>query len=170
MTESQRLAGLTAAVLEGEPWHAVNIAVLLRSITAAEATARPVGGGHTIMEIVLHMTAWADEVRARLEGQPAGEPKVGDWPSDARATGTGWVEARKGLLSAYRALHETLRRQPEAMLDRPVVDPRTESGRGDSVYATAHGVIHHAVYHAGQIALLKKAIRSAAASAKKVGA
>jgi uncharacterized damage-inducible protein DinB len=159
MREARRIATLSESVLAGHPWHAASLAVVLRGITADEAMARPLRDCHTIIEIVLHMTSWAEEVRARLEGKPAGTPVTGNWPSPARVASTNWADARKGLLAAYRALEETIRRQTDAKLDRPVDDPRTPSGRGATAYATAHGIIHHSVYHAGQIALLKKAIR-----------
>lgn len=161
MREAPRIAQLSASVLEGHPWHASSAAGVLRGITADEAMARPLKDCHTIIEIVLHMTSWAEEVRARLDGTPAGTPATGNWPSPARVAATSWADARRGLLAAYRALEDTIRRQPDAKLDRPVNDPRTPSGLGDTVYATAHGIIHHAAYHAGQIAMLKKAIRSA---------
>lgn len=161
MGESRRIAELSSSVLEGHPWHASSVAGILRGITAAEARARPLKNGHTIIEIVLHMTSWVDEVRARLEGKPAGTPATGNWPSPSRVSRTDWADARKGLLAACRALDETVRRQQDTTLDRPVNDPRIPTGLGATVYATAHGIIHHTAYHAGQIALLKKAIRSA---------
>ena len=170
MGESRRIAELSSSVLEGQPWHASSVAGVLRGITADEARVRPLKDCHTIIELVLHMTSWAEEVRARLDGKPAGTPETGNWPSAARVAATNWADARKGLLAAYRGLEDTLRRQTDAKLDRPVDDPRTSSGLGDTAYATAHGIIHHAVYHVGQIAMLKKAIRSAAASAKGVRA
>jgi uncharacterized damage-inducible protein DinB len=160
MREARRIAGLSASVLEGHPWHASAIAALLRGITAEEALARPVKGCHSIIEIVLHMTSWAEEVEARLQGQPAGTPATGNWPSPSRIAATDWAAARRGLMAACRALEKTISRQQDATLDRPVDDPRTPSGKGATVYATAHGIIHHAVYHSGQIALLKKALRS----------
>ncbi len=49
---------------------------------------------------------------------------------------------------------------PADDLHRPVVDRRDKAlGTGASRYVTLHGVIHHAAYHAGQIALLKKRVR-----------
>ena len=46
-----------------------------------------------------------------------------------------------------------------ATLARPVLDFRNNAlGTGLSHYVTLHGVIHHAIYHAGQIALLKRAL------------
>ena len=161
MRESRRIAALSSSVLAGHPWHASSVAGLLRGITADEAMARPLKNCHTIIELVLHMTSWAEEVGARLDGKPAGTPATGNWPSPSRVAATDWADARKGLLAACRALEDAIRRQQDAKLDRPVNDPRTPSGKGDTIYATAHGIIHHAVYHAGQIALLKKALRSA---------
>ena len=105
------------------------------------------------MRTLVFVSAFACLLATTAGSLPAQEP------SPARVASTNWADARKGLLAAYRALEETIRRQTDAKLDRPVDDPRTPSGRGATAYATAHGIIHHSVYHAGQIALLKKAIR-----------
>ena len=50
-------------------------------LTAGDAIRTPVPGGHSIWELVLHMTGWALEVQARLDDAEAGEPAAGDWPS-----------------------------------------------------------------------------------------
>jgi hypothetical protein len=55
------------------------------------------------------------------------------------------------LKRAHRELHYALESLDEARLDKPIV-----SGMA-TVYGTLHGIIQHGLYHAGQIALLKKA-------------
>lgn len=157
--EATRIADLAARVLEGDAWHAGNIVDLLEDVTAAEAHAHPVPGAHSIWELVLHMTAWADEVRGRLTGAEAGEPDTGDWPKVGRATATRWTQARAALVASYRALQDALGNLSVADLNHRVTDHRDPApGLGLSRYVTVHGVIHHAVYHAGQIALLKRAL------------
>jgi hypothetical protein len=96
--ETTRIADLAVRVLEGDPWHAGNIVHLLEDVTAAEAHAHPVPAAHSIWELVLHMTAWADEVRARLAGAEAGDPDPGDWPRVGRATEARWTQARAALV------------------------------------------------------------------------
>ena len=146
MSEKHRIIDLSSRVMEGDPWHAGNIAALLADVTAEEAAARPIPGAHSIWQLVLHMTGWADEVRARLSGAPAGNPVVGDWPRVGPVGRARWAAARTALFSAYQALHKDVSR----MAARDLSKPR---------YVTLHGVIHHAAYHAGQIALLKRALR-----------
>ena len=160
MSEKRRIVDLSSRVMEGDPWHAGNIAALLADVTAVEAAARPIPGAHSIWQLVLHMTAWAEEVRARVSGAPAGNPAVGDWPRVGPVGRARWDAARAALFSAYQALHKDVSRMAARDLSRPTVDPRNRAtGEGMSRYVTIHGVIHHAVYHAGQIALLKRALR-----------
>ena len=160
MSEKQRIVDLSSRVMEGEPWHAGNIATLLADVTAQEAAARPIPGAHSIWQLVLHMTAWADEVRARVAGAPAGNPAVGDWPRVGPVGRARWDAARASLLKAYAALNADVARMAARDLPRPTADPRNRAtGEGMSRYVTIHGAIHHAAYHAGQIALLKRALR-----------
>lgn len=152
---------LSARVLTGDPWHAGSIKDLLADVTVTDAKARPIPGAHSIWELVLHMTAWADEVRLRLDGRPAGAPRSGDWPRVGRPTSARWAAARSALFTAYRRLDRSLETLADRDLRTPVTDHRDNAaGTGLSRYLTAHGIIHHAVYHAGQIALLKRALRS----------
>jgi len=160
MSEKDRIVDLSSRVMEGEPWHAGNIAALLADVTAEEAAARPIPGAHSIWQLVLHMTAWVDEVRARVAGAPAGNPAVGDWPRVGPVGRARWDAARTSLFNAYSALHKDISRMPARDLSLPTNDPRNRAtGEGMSRYVTIHGVIHHAAYHAGQIALLKRALR-----------
>ena len=161
MAETRRIIDLSTRVMEGDAWHAGSIAALLEDVTLQEAKARPVPGAHSIWELVLHMTAWAGEVRARVEGAEAGEPAAGDWPAVGRTTAVRWIAAKAALLEAYRELASALETIPDAFLRRPVADRRdAAAGTGLSRWLTLHGAIHHAVYHAGQIALLKRALRA----------
>lgn len=149
-------------VIEGDPWHAANVMHVLADVTAAEAKSRPMPGVHNIWELVLHLTGWATEVTARVNGRAAGTPAIGDWPKVGAATEARWTAARNDLARAYADLNAVVSALPAAELNRPVVDRRNNAlGTGLSRYLTIHGAIHHGVYHAGQIAMLKKAIRSA---------
>ncbi|MGH9310353.1 MAG: DinB family protein, partial [Vicinamibacterales bacterium] len=110
-----------------------------------------------IWELVLHMTAWKNETRRRLGGAPAGEPAEGDWPRPAGHDADRWREALDALGEAHRALMAAARQVPEAQLFASTNDPRNlETGEGVTFYALLHGIVQHDVYHAGQIALLKK--------------
>jgi hypothetical protein len=159
MSEPARLADLLDRVMTGDPWHAGTVWSLLDPVTAADAVRTPVPGAHSIWELVLHMTGWAREVQARLGGAAAGEPAAGDWPAIADATPVAWERDRRTLFEVHTALAVAIRRTPPAQLDEPVIDHRDRAaGTGMSKYLTLHGVVHHTVYHAGQIALLRRAL------------
>ena len=54
----------------------------------------------------------------------------------------------------HQALVEAIANVAESRLDEPIFEGMS------TVYVTLHGVIQHDLYHAGQIAMLKKALGS----------
>jgi hypothetical protein len=68
--------------------------------------------------------------------------------------------ALDALQSAHKRLVAEVTRLPEGRLFEPVNDARSrELGSGVSYYGLLHGAVQHDVYHAGQIAILKKAVK-----------
>jgi hypothetical protein len=157
--EPNDIADLIDRVMTGDPWHGPSVAAILEGVSASSAAQSGPAGTHGIWEIVLHMTGWAREVTARLSGRSAQEPEAGDWPSIGVPDAARWREAQSALFAAHRDLAAAVRGLDEAILATPVKDFRDNAlGTGLSHYVTGHGLIHHTVYHAGQIALLKRAI------------
>lgn len=143
----------------GDPWHGTPLLQLLDGVDHRHASARPFPAAHTIWELVLHITAWKNEVRRRLGGSPAGEPVEGDWPSPSGTGEEHWRQALDALAEAHDLLTAAVRQLPEPQLFAPTSDPRNrETGDGVTHYVLLHGIVQHDVYHAGQIALLKKAV------------
>lgn len=159
MNEIDRLLDQLHREHEGDPWHGSPLRRILQGVTAAQAAAKPIPNAHSIWELVLHITGWKNETRQRLAGAPAGDPEGGDWPTAGAATQPRWEEALEALEAAHRSLVAAVRRLPEKRLFEPTNDPRDrESGTGVSYYVLLHGIVQHDVYHAGQIALLKRAL------------
>jgi uncharacterized damage-inducible protein DinB len=151
MSEWARIADQLRRALDGGAWHGPALRELLKGVSAATAAARPVPGVHSIWEIVLHMTAWTEAVRRRLLGERAELPPEEDWPAVGEAGEAAWGRAQERLGQAQERLLEELGRQPAERLDEPIVPGLA------SVYVTLHGLVQHHLYHAGQIAVLKKA-------------
>jgi uncharacterized damage-inducible protein DinB len=159
MSEIARIMDELEREHNGDAWHGSPVREILDGITAKQAASRPLRGAHTIWELVLHMTAWKNEVRKRLSGAPAGEPEEGDWPEVGEVTPERWNEARGRLENAHAFLLAAVRELPEAKLFEPTNDPRNPPlGTGVSYYITLHGLVQHDAYHAGQIAMLKKSV------------
>jgi uncharacterized damage-inducible protein DinB len=155
--EVDRIVDELSREFDGDPWHGSPLSAILDGISAAQAVARPLPGGHSIWELVLHVTAWKNEVRRRVLGGPAREPEEGDWPPVGAPTDARWRDAVADLGRAHERLLEVVRDLPEARLFEPTNDPRNRPlGAGVTHYVLLHGAVQHDVYHAGQIAILKK--------------
>jgi uncharacterized damage-inducible protein DinB len=147
---------------DGDPWHGSSVTALLEGVSAVAAMAEPVRGGHSIWALVLHMTAWTDEVRARLGGATPGEPAQGDWPPVPEpATPAAWRAAREALRDAHRALEGAVAALPHARLDERVGNVRDPAlGSGLTYAGMVRGLVQHHAYHGGQIAVLKRLLDS----------
>ena len=157
-TEIDRIVDELQREHDGDPWHGSPLRELLNGVTCEVAAARPIRHVHSVWEIVLHMTAWKNEVRRRLSGAPAGEPAEGDWPDVPSPTSDAWREAVDRLQRAHDSLIAAIRALPESKLFEPTNDPRSrETGAGVSHYVLLHGIVQHDVYHSGQIAIVRKA-------------
>jgi uncharacterized damage-inducible protein DinB len=152
--ETTRIADQLRRAFEGEAWHGPAVLAILEGVGAAEAAGRPVPGGHSFWELVLHIATWDDVVRRRLEGERAASLSAEqDWLR-AEAGEDAWEAAKRRLVQN----HERLRLAIEAFDDRRLDE--TVPGAEYSFYVMLHGVVQHDLYHAGQMALLKKAARA----------
>ena len=150
MSEAERIANLHRCAFDGFSWHGPHVFEVLEGVDAARAARKPANGAHSIWEIVLHIRAWEEIVLRRLRGELV-EPKTEqDWPPVAGSGEGAW----KAALVALRETHDELNRAI-AGLDDSALERVTAGGR-TSYYVLAHGAVHHALYHAGQIAILKK--------------
>ena len=158
-TEVTRIVDELEREHAGDAWHGTPLRQMLADVDHTQASARPFKGGHTIWELVLHITAWKNEVRRRVGGAPAGQPAEGDWPVPPKPSAAAWRDALDALEQAHRALIDEITRLPEATLFTPTNDPRErETGQGVTHYVLLHGIAQHDVYHSGQVALVKKAL------------
>jgi uncharacterized damage-inducible protein DinB len=149
MSEVQRIADQLRRAYGGGAWHGLALKELLAGVTAERAVAHPLPNAHSIWEIVLHIAGWQDVVRQRAEGEDTCAPEEGDWSVVAATDEDAWKAALGKLERRHERLLDTLSRLDDAHLDERV-------GKA-SLYHHLHGVIQHSLYHAGQIALLKKA-------------
>jgi len=150
VNEVERIAEQLQRAFGGEAWHGPAVMQILEGITAAQAAARPANGAHSIWEIVFHIAAWEGAVRQRLQGERGELSAAEGWPSVTDASEQAWEKTKGQLKQAHRELGDAVSELDESRLDQPIVAGMS------SVYVQLHGVIQHSLYHAGQIALLKK--------------
>jgi uncharacterized damage-inducible protein DinB len=152
MSEIQRIEDQLGRAFEGHAWHGPAVRELLADVTAAKAAARPLSDAHNIWEIVLHIATWEEVVRRRLQGEAVADlPPEQDWPPVQDISEPAWRKVIDDLERGHRFLREAIARSGEMQLAEMV------PGKEHSVYHMLQGVIQHDLYHAGQIAVLKKA-------------
>ncbi len=162
MSESTRIAGLLHDVIHGElldhqpgeAWHGPATLALVQDLSAADAAKKPIPSAHSIWELVLHIANWNEIVARRLAGEKV-EGKLDteyDWPKGAGSEEQGWKDAVARLKRSYDGLHKAIAAVSDEKLTKSAVN------RQHSNYVLAHGIIHHIVYHSGQIGLLRKAL------------
>ena len=153
MREVERIADQLRRAHEGGAWHGPAVDELLRGITAEQAAARHVEGAHSVWELVAHIEAWERAVLRRLGGDAAQIYQTEeDWSAPAEASEEGWAAARRKLKETYVALREAVLGLDDEGLDEPILPNMS------TVYVSLHGAVQHTLYHAGQIALVRKAL------------
>ncbi|MGH7581266.1 MAG: DinB family protein [Gemmatimonadales bacterium] len=144
----------------GPAWHGASLAENHHGINAEQAASRPVPDAHSVWELVLHLTAWTNEVTRRLNGGEPGAPVEGDWPAVGRVSEEAWSRARAALDQAHAELAAAVERFPEdRWSDRVGGERDAPLGTGVSYAAMVAGLLQHDAYHGGQVGLLRKALR-----------
>jgi uncharacterized damage-inducible protein DinB len=154
MSEVARILDQIQRGWDGDAWHGPPLKALLQDVSAGQAHARPIPGAHTIAEIVMHLGYWKDAIRRRLGGETVLPTEAEQWPVLGELSGAAWKQAVSLLESRHKALTAEIARLADGDLTARI------GGKDYDVYALLHGGIQHDLYHAGQIALLKKAAKA----------
>jgi uncharacterized damage-inducible protein DinB len=150
-SESIRIADQLRRAFEGDAWHGPALLELLKDVNAATAAARPMPDAHNIWELVLHVAVWDRATLRRLAGERTQPTGLDNFPLvPAPAGERAWNKAVSDLRRTHQTLVKTVAALPEPRLWERV------PGKRYNFYHLLHGVAQHELYHAGQIAILKK--------------
>ena len=131
-------------------WHGADLKAAIADVTPALAFWRPAEGRHNIAEIALHHAYCARAVRAQISGRPA-EPFIlpgEDWFETADDTAISWPKIQATVNTEQERLGALVAEIEVGQATSPLAD----GGRFDLVL----GITGHAIYHAGQIQLIKR--------------
>jgi hypothetical protein len=132
-------------------WHGPDLKAALADVTPEQSAWRPAKGRHNIGEIALHHAYCVHAVRAQLSASPI-DPFVLD--------GQGWFEVStattplswREIQATVEAEHRQLLALVEAIESGASASPLPAEERRPLVL----GITCHAIYHAGQIQLIKR--------------
>jgi uncharacterized damage-inducible protein DinB len=154
-SSSSFLARQLTETFTGPTWHGSSLAELLHDVNLGEARAHPLADGHSIAELVVHLTAWCEIAGRRLAGFAGEATPAEDWPAVDVSTEAQWRDAVKTLGARYAEIGRKAGALSESALHA------TLAGRTHSAVDMLHGLVAHGAYHGGQMALLKKRVRGA---------
>lgn len=131
-------------------WHGADLKAALADVTPTLALWRPAAGRHNIAEIALHHAYCTRAVRAQISGVPA-EPFV--------LAGDDWFALPDETLLTWPKIQATvdLEQHQLAALVADVDAGTVQSPLADAErFNLALGITCHAIYHAGQVQLIKR--------------
>jgi hypothetical protein len=129
-------------------WHGPNLRQSLKGVSTRQAAWRPAPGRHNIWELALHSAYWKYAVRRRIEGGKRGSfilkgSNFFPRPEKGKATEAAW----RADLALLEREHKAL----EVAISRVLKTPRAKK-----LLPSLYGIAFHAIYHAGQIRLLRR--------------
>jgi hypothetical protein len=148
-TQTEKIISLLKRTFEKGAWHGPSVKEALNGINT-EIALKKLPNTHSIIELVAHMTSWRIYVLNRLAANNSfvvtdemNFPKRSDWDAVVRE-----------LEESQQQLLEAIEKFPEYKLNELV--PVSEHNY--TYYTLLNGIIHHDVYHAGQIMLIRKTL------------
>ena len=150
MSEVDRILDLYDRAMTGDAWHGDPLWEILEGITPEQAATNVSPDAHSIWELVSHMTFWETEVYRRLKHLPPRSPDKLNFPAVPEQTAGNWARTLDEFHQSNRDFRSALSELADSQLDQAL------PGRHKSAYVEVHGVVQHNLYHAGQIALLRK--------------
>ena len=131
-------------------WHGADLKAALADVVPELAFWRPGAGGHNIAEIALHHAYCTRAVRSQISGQPAesfvleGE----DWFDVSDETRLSWQKILATVDTEQQRLGTLVADIEAGKTTSPLANPER--------FSLVLGITCHAIYHAGQIQLIKR--------------
>ena len=149
-SEPALIAEQLRRAFEGNAWHGPALLELLKDMDSALASAKPLPDVHSIWELVLHVAVWDAVACRRLAGEKCQPEGIANFPVVPKPTEAAWRKVVAHAKRTHDVLVKTVEALPESRLRERV------PGKRYDFYHMLHGVAQHELYHAGQIAILKK--------------
>jgi uncharacterized damage-inducible protein DinB len=153
MPETARLADQIRRAFEGHAWHGDSVVELLSDVDSKTAAAHPIKNAHSIWELILHIGAWDDAVRRRAGGNAVTLSDQENFPPVTDTSEIAWRKAMEHVKKTHDELVKAVAAFPDSRLKEQVPGKTVEY---HNFFYMFSGIVQHELYHAGQIALLKK--------------
>lgn len=151
------LMGQLEATFAGTPWYGDPVMKKLEEIPHSHVMEVPMGLSNSVAKLVRHMIVWREYTLRKIAGDAVLKIELNtpdDWPAVDINTAADWEALVQWLKTTQEQLLEALRDKPDAWFSQTVPGKPQESFR-----ELLEGIIHHDVYHLGQLVLVAKLVR-----------
>jgi uncharacterized damage-inducible protein DinB len=150
MNETKQIADSYRAAMVKGAWYGPTLAEMLAGISPELATTPPVPRAHTISELLQHLLLWNERIRNTSDSNPMprwdAEKEWAEPPIPWNELVARWNQSRD-------LLEDKIRNFPIEDLGKEV------PGRSYPYETMLHGIVQHAIYHSGQIAMVLSMLR-----------
>jgi uncharacterized damage-inducible protein DinB len=143
-------------IYEGAPWIDESFAKKLDSVSEEDAFRRPLPEVHSVAEVLSHLIEWRRELIKRFQtGRPAFPlyESEKNWYSNAVLKERGWSQLREDFAATQQELIQLWESWDDDFLQQSYQDEYP-------YHYLVEGIVHHDLYHLGQIGLIIKMLGS----------
>ncbi|WP_299664790.1 DinB family protein [uncultured Polaribacter sp.] len=146
-------------VQNGKLWIGSTFASKLNLVNKNTVFIRPISGLHSIAEIISHLTLWRKETILKIE---TGEGSKTDdceenWLPLRKLKSLGWEHIIEEYQTSLVTLIELLKSKDNDFLNEIYYD--TDFKKDYPYQFVIHGMLHHDLYHLGQIGIIIKYLK-----------
>jgi uncharacterized damage-inducible protein DinB len=150
--EILQITSLLKDSFSGDPWYGRSVKSLLKDVSETDVFEKP-NGQHSILELLWHMIIWREFTINSLRNgneKMASYFEENDWRVLDHNDKSLWKKGLQRLEETQSELIEMLEQKQDNIINETV------PGRKYNFKKMLYGIIHHDIYHVGQIAYLTK--------------
>lgn len=150
--EIQSIIATLKNILSDEPWYGKSVYLMLEEAGTGDVYKQPDGTGHSMIELLFHMLTWAEYTLSIIKKEGVEKTKAIealDWRTIEHKEHN-WEKGFALFKSTNQEIIDLLDTKDDSILEQSLQD------KNYSFRFLLNGLIHHHIYHAGQIAYIKK--------------
>lgn len=152
MKESQRIQHLFAKQYNQDPWLGVNFVDKLAQLSPDQAAYKFTPTNNSIWEILNHLISWREMVLHGISVETYNSPSHNFFQAISEPTEIEWTKTLDRLSQSQDSWLNYLSKMDEEIFDKKFGD------KNYTYYELILGVLHHDIYHLGQISLLARLV------------
>lgn len=147
------------ALQSGDLWMGQNFTEKFSQITEDEAFLLPKDSVHSVVQIIAHLTAWKKDALLKIRDGKGLliDTNNENWPENETLKVLGWHRVKTEFQEVQKELVSTLSRLDDQLLAKKYYDQ--DYKKECSFVYLLEGLIHHDLYHLGQIGLVISMIK-----------